>query len=86
MVNAAGERFANESMDYMSFGQRYLDLEEAGAPTGEMWLVFDQKYHNSYMLGTQLFPGMPLPQAWYDAGIAVRGSNPGGSLTPRPAG
>lgn len=79
MVNATGERFANESMDYMSFGQRYLDLEEAGTSTGEMWLVFEQKYRNSYVLGTQLFPGMPLPQAWSDAGIAVRGFTPPGA-------
>ena len=37
-----------------------------------MWIVFDQQYRNSYVFGAQLFPRMPIPRAWYDAGIAVR--------------
>lgn len=76
MVNSAGERFANESEDYMSFGQRCLAMEAAGTSMREMWLVFDQDYRNRYMFGTSLFPRMPLPQEWFDAGIAVQGDDP----------
>ena len=36
-----------------------------------MWIVFDQKYRNSYVFGAELFPRMRIPQTWYDAGIAV---------------
>ncbi|KHO27758.1 3-ketosteroid-delta-1-dehydrogenase [Mycolicibacterium setense] len=72
IVDQNGHRFANESADYMSFGQRVLNLEAAGTPVEDMWIVFDQQYRNSYVFAAELFPRMPIPQIWYDAGIAVR--------------
>lgn len=72
IVNQNGQRFANESADYMSFGQRLLELERSGRPVEAMWIVFDQQYRNSYVFGAELFPRVPIPQIWYDAGIAVR--------------
>lgn len=72
IVNQNGERFVNESTDYMSFGQRVLQLEAAGTPVESMWIVFDQKYRNSYVFAAELFPRMAIPQRWYDASIAVR--------------
>ena len=72
IVDQHGHRFANESTDYMSFGQRVLQLESAGTPVETMWIVFDQKYRNSYVFAAELFPRMPIPQKWFDAGIAVR--------------
>jgi 3-oxosteroid 1-dehydrogenase len=72
IVNQHGRRFANESSDYMTFGQRLLELERTGSPVESMWIIFDQQYRNSYVFGAQLFPRMRIPQAWYDAGIAVR--------------
>ncbi|ORW70251.1 3-ketosteroid-delta-1-dehydrogenase [Mycobacterium saskatchewanense] len=72
IVDQSGRRFANESADYMSFGQRLLELERSGSPVEAMWIVFDQQYRNSYVFGAQLFPRMKVPQPWYDAGIAAR--------------
>ncbi|MDT5348734.1 MAG: 3-oxosteroid 1-dehydrogenase [Mycobacterium sp.] len=72
IVDQNGHRFANESADYMSFGQRLLELERSGSPVEAMWIIFDQQYRNSYVFGAELFPRMRLPQAWYDTGIAVR--------------
>jgi succinate dehydrogenase/fumarate reductase flavoprotein subunit len=72
IVNQNGHRFANESADYMTFGQRLLELERAGSPIETMWIIFDQQYRNSYVFGAQLFPRMRIPQTWYDAGIAAR--------------
>ncbi len=72
IVDQNGHRFANESADYMSFGQRLLELERSGSPVEAMWIVFDQQYRNSYVFGAQLFPRMRIPQSWYDAGIAAR--------------
>ncbi|HWT48015.1 MAG TPA: 3-ketosteroid-delta-1-dehydrogenase [Mycobacterium sp.] len=77
IVNQNGHRFANESADYMSFGQRLLELERSGSPVEAMWIVFDQQYRNSYVFGAELFPRMRIPQAWYDAGIAVRADSLG---------
>lgn len=72
IVDQHGQRFANESTDYMTFGQGVLAREAAGAPVESMWIVFDQQYRNSYVFAAELFPRMPVPRAWYDAGIAVR--------------
>ena len=72
IVNKDGHRFANESADYMSFGQRLLELERSGRPVETMWIIFDQQYRNSYVFGAQLFPRMRIPRTWYEAGIATR--------------
>ena len=72
IVDQSGARFVNEACDYMSFGQRVLERERAGHPIEQMWLVFDQDYRNSYLMAAELFPRMPIPQSWYDAGIAYR--------------
>ncbi len=70
IVNQDGERFINESVDYMSFGQRVLALERAGTPVRKMWLVFDQTYRNSYVFAGAIYPRMKLPGGWFKAGIA----------------
>jgi 3-oxosteroid 1-dehydrogenase len=75
IVDHNGRRFANESADYMSFGQRLLELERSGSPVEAMWIIFDQQYRNSYVFGAELFPRMRIPQAWYDYGIAKRADN-----------
>lgn len=72
LVDQNGQRFINEAIDYMSFGQILLERERAGSPVEVMWMIFDQKYRNSYLLAAELFPRMPIPTAWYDAGIAYR--------------
>ncbi|KQW06326.1 3-ketosteroid-delta-1-dehydrogenase [Leifsonia sp. Root4] len=75
IVDATGSRFLNEAEDYMSFGHDVLEREREGRPVGTMWLVFDQTYRNSYLLGGSVFPRMSLPAAWYENGIAVRASS-----------
>jgi 3-oxosteroid 1-dehydrogenase len=75
MVDGTGRRFVNEATDYMSFGQRVLQREQGGDPVGQMWLVFDQQYRDSYLLGGSIFPRMKLPADWYRHSIAVRGSS-----------
>lgn len=77
IVDSTGRRFINEATDYMSFGQQVLAREKSGDPVGAMWLVFDQRYRNNYVFAGAVYPRMPLPQAWYDAGIAHRAATPG---------
>lgn len=76
IIDRHGRRFVNEAQDYMSFGQCALAREKAGDPVGDMWLVFDQRYRNSYLLGGSVFPGAPLPKSWYDNRIAVKAGSP----------
>lgn len=70
IVNSQGKRFINEAVDYMSFGQHLLKREEEGEAIKEMWLIFDQKYRNSYILAGTVMPKMALPKEWYENGIA----------------
>jgi 3-oxosteroid 1-dehydrogenase len=72
IVDQTGARFVNEACDYMSFGQRVLERERNGTAIEQMWLIFDQQYRNSYLMAAELFPRMPIPRAWYEAGIAYR--------------
>ncbi|MEU9806675.1 3-ketosteroid-delta-1-dehydrogenase [Mycobacterium sp. NPDC050853] len=72
IVDQTGKRFINEAVDYMSFGQRVLERERAGDPVDSMWIIFDQRYRNSYVFAGQLYPRMPIPSEWFDAGIAYR--------------
>lgn len=76
IVNSKGERFINEAKDYMSFGQNLLKKEKEGNSIKEMWLVFDQKYRNKYILAGAIMPKMPLPKEWYEAGIAHKANSP----------
>ncbi|MEE3849683.1 3-ketosteroid-delta-1-dehydrogenase [Gordonia sp. LSe1-13] len=76
IVDQTGRRFINESVDYMTFGQRWLERDRAGDPVEEMWLVFDQEYRDSYTLTGQVFPRQPLPDSWYENGIAYTAATP----------
>ena len=61
IVDQNGDRFVNEATDYMSFGQCLLEREHSGRPVESMWIVFDQKYRNSYVFAAELFPRMRAP-------------------------
>lgn len=76
LIDRHGQRFVNEAVDYMSFGQEVMRRERAGDPVGTMWLVFDQIYRDSYVFSAEVFPRMPLPKAWYAAGIAHTAADP----------
>jgi len=71
MVDHTGHRFINEATDYMSFGHHLLARERSGHPVETMWMVFDQRYRDSYLL-SGLFPKAAIPKRWYAAGIAQR--------------
>ncbi|OHU46624.1 3-ketosteroid-delta-1-dehydrogenase [Mycobacteroides chelonae] len=72
IVDQTGRRFINEATDYMSFGQRVLERERCGDPVESMWIIFDRQYRNSYVFAGQLYPRMPIPASWFNAGIAYR--------------
>ncbi|MFI9411286.1 3-ketosteroid-delta-1-dehydrogenase [Nocardia gamkensis] len=76
VVDQTGRRFINEATDYMSFGQALLERERRGDPAEQMWLVFDQRYRNSYIMAGRVFPKQPLPESWFEAGIAYQADDP----------
>lgn len=62
MVNARGERFANEALPYDQLGQimREVDPETGTMPNATAWLIFDQHYWEKFgIFGTP--PGGEVP-------------------------
>src|SRR5262245_21745108 len=71
LVNAAGERFVNEAAPYVDAVHAMYDKHTDDKPHIPAWLIFDQRYRNSYV-----FAGLPprkaLPRRWYAAGAVFR--------------
>jgi 3-oxosteroid 1-dehydrogenase len=78
LVNGAGQRFANESAPYVDAVHAMYDGGGSGEPYVPAWLVFDQRYRDTYVFAGRP-PGRALPKRWY-AGEAVFRSDSLGSL------
>lgn len=78
IVNAAGERFMNESMPYVEAGHHMYGGEFGQGPgPGEnipAWLVFDQQYRDRFIFAG-LQPGQRIPSKWMDSGVIVKADN-----------
>ena len=74
MVDSTGKRFMNEAVNYMTAGQIMLGQDDGLPPHVPAWIIFDQAFRNRYVFGTGVMPRMPLPKAWYKAGLAHRGA------------
>lgn len=66
IVNGKGVRFTNESAPYVNFVHDQLAGGHVPA-----WFVMDAKARSRYPFA-QILPGMPIPQEFYDAGIAFK--------------
>ena len=66
IVDRTGRRFMNESLEYMSAGHQLLRQDLP------VWMVFDQRYRDRYVIGATVLPKQPMPRAWYDAQTVVR--------------
>ena len=75
MVNGRGRRFMNEAVNHMTAGQIMLARHHEGDPHIPAWMVFDQRFRNRYQFAMTALPHRPLPQAWYDAGVAHRAAS-----------
>ena len=71
LVNAAGRRFVNESAPYVDTVHAMYDKHTGADPHIPAWLVFDQRYRNSYVFAG-MPPRKPLPRRWYAAGVVMR--------------
>lgn len=68
LVDAAGQRFANESMSYRELGQMMFarNRETAAIPS---WLIFDDRLRRRCLFGA--LPGR-MPEQWIDSGFVTR--------------
>ncbi|MGW0247339.1 3-oxosteroid 1-dehydrogenase [Nocardia goodfellowii] len=71
MVNAAGERFTNESASYVDVVHTMYERHATGVGHVPAYFLMDQRFRDRYLfLGT--FPKRPIPQKYFDAGIIKR--------------
>jgi 3-oxosteroid 1-dehydrogenase len=73
MVDARGQRFANESAPYVEAVHAMYGPGDGPGAHIPTWLVFDQRYKDRYMF-TGIGPRQPLPGRWFKAGIAAKSS------------
>jgi 3-oxosteroid 1-dehydrogenase len=71
LVNGAGQRFVNESAPYVDAVHAMYNGHTDAVPHIPSWLVFDQRYRNSYVFAG-LPPGRSLPRRWSAVGSVHR--------------
>ena len=59
-VNTSGNRFANESQNYLTFMLEVLEKEKLGESCAPMYMIFDANHRKNYPVGP-LMPGKFLP-------------------------
>lgn len=72
MVNAAGERFADETWPYDRLGSAIIEGERRGGRGSHVpcWFVVDQRYVDSYGFATGK-PGAGIGREWLESGVVV---------------
>jgi 3-oxosteroid 1-dehydrogenase len=71
LVNAAGQRFVNESAPYVDAVHAMYDGHSAANPHIPSWLILDQRYRSTYVFAGRP-PGKPFPGRWYKAGAVFQ--------------
>ena len=70
IVNMRGQRFANESQNYMSFQKDLYKAHTEEAPCSPMYQIFDARFRRDYIVGplmtASLKPDWTIPKEWYD--------------------
>jgi 3-oxosteroid 1-dehydrogenase len=68
IVNAAGERYANEAAPYHQFVDRMYAADRPDATTVPSWLILDARSKARYIFAG-LFPGQAFPKRWRESGF-----------------
>ncbi|NKI17681.1 FAD-binding protein [Spongiibacter sp. KMU-166] len=78
VVNLNGERFANESQNYMAFQKDLYKAHSEETPCSPMYQVFDARFRRDYIVGpmmtAQLKPDWTIPKEWFDTGLVGKAS------------
>ncbi|MFE7358111.1 FAD-dependent oxidoreductase [Streptomyces sp. NPDC057543] len=71
IVNAAGERYANEAAPYHEFVDAMYAADRPEATTVPSWLILDATSKARYIF-MGLFPGQAFPKAWLESGFVKK--------------
>jgi 3-oxosteroid 1-dehydrogenase len=76
VVNRRGERFANESQNYMAFQKRLFEAHSDDNPCAPAYHVFDSRFRRNYIAGPlmtkSLKPDWTIPRKWFDTGFVAK--------------
>lgn len=76
VVNPAGERFSNESQNYMAFQQETFRKHSEDSPCNPAWQVFDARFRASYFVGplynSKFRPDWMLPGRYETEGFFAK--------------
>ncbi|MFB7214899.1 FAD-dependent oxidoreductase [Streptomyces sp. NPDC056255] len=71
IVNAVGERYANEAAPYHEFVDAMYANDRPGATTVPSWLLLDATSKARYIF-VGLFPGQAFPKPWLEGGFVKK--------------
>jgi 3-oxosteroid 1-dehydrogenase len=78
MVNPAGERFGNESQNYMAFQLETFERHSAANPCNPAWHVFDATFRANYFVGplytSKMRPDWMVPSRYEAEGFYAKAS------------
>jgi 3-oxosteroid 1-dehydrogenase len=76
VVNPAGQRFSNESQNYMAFQQETFAKHSPENPCHPSWQIFDAKFRATYFVGplynSKFRPDWLLPKSYEQQGFVVK--------------
>ncbi len=76
VVNPAGERFSNESQNYMAYQLETFEKHSEDYPCAPSWQIFDANFRATYFVGplynSTFRPDWLLPASWEEAGFIAR--------------
>ena len=69
VVNINGQRFANESQNYMAFQKEQFKAHSDDNPCAPAYHIFDSRFRRNYMVGPLIDESTKIPQNWYQQGF-----------------
>ena len=76
VVNRAGERFANESQNYMAFQKDLFATHSDDSPNAPAWHIFDARFRRNFMVGplmtAAMKPDWQIPKSWFETGFVTK--------------
>ncbi len=78
VVNLAGQRFSNESQNYMAYTLETFEKHSAETPCVPSWQIFDADFRATYFVGplynSKMRPDWALPSSYEDSGFLTKAS------------
>ena len=79
VVNRAGERFANESQNYMAFQKDLFATHSETSPNAPAWQIFDVRFRRNFMVGplmtAAMKPDWQIPKLWFETGFVAKANS-----------